>query len=78
MNVTYVVLVEPDPDGSAWLASTSIMPRMWSRGPTPEAAVEHLRSELESYLRALVAAGEEIPRDRWQAVPVTLDVPPPQ
>ena len=57
----YAVVLEPEPDGSAWNVIVPALPEVHTFGDTPEEAIAMAREAIELCLAARRDQGDEIP-----------------
>ena len=72
---TYRVVLEPEPDASAWNVSVPALPGCFTYGATPAEALERAREAIAGYLEALAKDGEPIPPPDAQGPIVSVLAP---
>ena len=72
---TYRVVLESEPDGSAWNLSVPALPGCFTCGATVAEALEHVQEAIAVYLESLVAHGEPIPAPDADTPAVAVPVP---
>jgi antitoxin HicB len=60
---TYTVLLEPEPDGSAWNVRVPALPGCFTYGRTREEALARAQEAIAVYIESLEADGLPIPED---------------
>ena len=58
---TYTIVIDPEPDGSAYNVSVPALPGCFTWGETVEEAIAMAKDAIALYLRDLKASGEPIP-----------------
>ncbi len=75
-ELAYSVILEPEPDGSAWNVVVPALPEAHTWGETPEHAMEMAREVIELCLEERRDRGDEIPvSDAARTRLVTVTVP---
>jgi len=71
---TYRVVLEPEPDGSAWNVSVPALPGCFTYGKTVTQALERAHEAITGFVASLVDLGEPIPPPdaEWPAVTVAV------
>jgi predicted RNase H-like HicB family nuclease len=70
----YTVVIEPEPDGSAYNVSVPALPGCYTWGATIDEAVVMARRAIESHIAALQQLGDEIPREGEPPIVTAVDV----
>jgi predicted RNase H-like HicB family nuclease len=69
----YVVVLTPEPDGSAWNVTVPALPGCLTWGETPEEAIANAREAIAGHVAALRDFGEPVPPgDAAADAPVSL------
>jgi len=69
---TYRVVLEQEPDGSAWNASVPALPGCFTHGPTPKEALERAEEAVTAFLESLAKHGEPLPPSDASGPSVTV------
>jgi antitoxin HicB len=71
----YVVVLTPEPDGSAWNVTVPALPGCLTWGETPEVAIANAREAIAGHVATLRNLGEPVPPgDALDDTPVSLAV----
>jgi antitoxin HicB len=71
----YAIVLDPEPDGSAWNVTVPALPGCFTWGETPEAAIANAREAIAGHVAALRDLGRPIPPgDAGPDAPLTLAV----
>ena len=58
---TYRILLDPEPDGSAWNVSVPSLPGCFTFGATQAEAIERAQEAIRCHIKGLVADREPVP-----------------
>ena len=72
---TYRIVLEPEPDGSAWNVSVPALPGCFTYGKTVAQALERAQEAITAYLESLAKHGEPIPPPDAEGPAVTVAAP---
>ena len=70
----YTVVIEPEPDGSAYNVSVPALPGCYTWGETFEEAVRMAREAIAGHVSALRDLGEQVPVEGGAPIITVVDV----
>lgn len=75
MNVrTYTIVIDPEPDGSAYNVSVPALPGVLTFGATIEEAIERAKEAVALHIECLLEDGEPVPEETEHLQAVVISV----
>ena len=71
---TYTIILEPEPDGSAYNVIVPALPGCLTFGETVEEAIENAKEAIGLHIEGLIAHGQEVPIETQPARVATVTV----
>lgn len=73
-NRTYTIVIDPEPDGSAYNVSVPALPGVLTFGATIEEAIERAKEAIALHIECLIEDGEPVPEEVQHPQLVQVDV----
>lgn len=71
---TFTIILEPEPDGSAYNVSVPALPGCFTYGATVEEAIERAKEAIALNVECLLGDGEPVPEEKAPAQVATVTV----